>query len=90
MLEQRAVDGKSNEIMAVPYLLQDKDLTGTLTTMDALLTQRSIADQIRQRGGHYLMVVKQNHPQLCAAIAELFAEPPWLVSERASRVLSGP
>jgi predicted transposase YbfD/YdcC len=83
VLEQQAVADKSNEIMAVPYLLQGKDLTGTVTTMDALLTQRSIAAQIRQTGGHYVMVVKQNHPQLCAAIAECFQDPPWLASEQA-------
>jgi predicted transposase YbfD/YdcC len=50
--------------------------------MDALLTQRAIAAQIRQGGGHYLMVVKQNHPQLWAAIGECFQDPPWLASER--------
>jgi predicted transposase YbfD/YdcC len=83
VLEQRAVENKSNEIVAVPHLLAGKDLTGTVTTMDALLTQRSIASQIRKGGGHYLMVVKQNHPQLWAAIAECFDDPPWLTSERA-------
>ncbi len=37
---------------------------GTVTTMDALLTQRTLAAQIRRRGGHYLMVVKENQPAL--------------------------
>ena len=86
VLEQRAVEDKSNEIVAVPHLLQGKDLTGTVTTIDSLLTQRSIADQIRHTGRRYLMVVKHNHPQLWAAIAECFEDPPWLVSERALTV----
>ena len=51
VLEQRAVDQKSNEIKAVPHLLQGQDLRGTVTTMDALLTQRAIAQQIVGGGG---------------------------------------
>ncbi len=81
VLSQRAVERKSNEIKAVPHLLQGRDLTGTVTTMDALLTQRAIAQQIVGAGGHYLMSVKANQGELCMATAELFACPPWLVQE---------
>lgn len=83
VLSQRAVESKSNEIKAVPLLLllQGRDLTGTVTTMDALLTQRAIAQQIVGAGGHYLMSVKANQGELCLATAELFACPPWLVQE---------
>jgi predicted transposase YbfD/YdcC len=81
VLSQRAVERKSNEIKAVPLLLQGRDLTGTVTTMDALLTQRAIAQQIVGAGGHYLMSVKANQGELCLATAELFACPPWLVQE---------
>jgi len=81
VLKQRAVKHKSNEIKAVPYLLEGQDLRGTVTTMDALLTQRAIAQQIVNGSGHYLMVVKGNQPELCLSIAELFACPPWLASE---------
>jgi predicted transposase YbfD/YdcC len=49
--------------------------------MDALLTQRAIAQQIVGAGGHYLMSVKANQGELCMATAELFACPPWLVQE---------
>lgn len=86
VLGQRAVDRKSNEIKAVPTLLQEQDLRGTVTTMDALLTQRAIAQQIVSSGGHYLMSVKANQRELCLATAELFASvdegaPPWLMYE---------
>lgn len=83
VLAQLAVADKANEIVAAPRLVADRDLTGTVTTMDALLTQRTFAAQIRQQGGHYLMVVKENQPDLAEAIAALFAAPPWLVTERA-------
>ena len=82
VLSQRAVESKSNEIKAVPPLLQEQDLTGTVTTMDALLTQRAIAQQIVRAGGHYLMSVKANQRELCLATAELFADPPWLTYEQ--------
>lgn len=87
VLGQQAVERKSNEIKAVPPLLQGRDLTGTVTTMDALLTQRAIAQQIVSAGGHYLMSVKANQRELCLASAELFASldagtPPWLAHEQ--------
>jgi predicted transposase YbfD/YdcC len=78
VLEQRRVTDKSNEITAVPQVLKGRDLTGTVTTMDALLTQRSIAQQILHQGGQYLMIVKENQGNLYAAIALLFQEPQLL------------
>ena len=76
VLAQRAVDRKSNEITAAPKLLADRDLTGTVTTMDALLTQRQIAEQILAQNGDYLMVVKRNQPSLYEAVEFLFSSPP--------------
>jgi predicted transposase YbfD/YdcC len=76
VLGQRPVAEKSNEIPAAPDLLRGHDLTGTVTTVDAQLTQRALAQQILDQGGHYLMVVKPNQPALHAAIAELFTTPP--------------
>lgn len=76
VLGQQAVDRKTNEITVVPELLADRDLTGTVTTMDALLTQRQIADQILAQNGDYLMVVKRNQPHLYEAIEFLFSSPP--------------
>ncbi len=82
ILTQTAVDQKSNEITAVPRLLAGRDLTGTVTTMDARLTQRQVAQQILAQQGHYLMVVKANQPELYQAIALLFARPPWTRTEQ--------
>jgi predicted transposase YbfD/YdcC len=76
VLGQVAVGDKSNEITAAPVLLAGRSLAGTVTTTDAQLTQRKLARQIRDQGGHYLMVVKANHPDLSTAIVALFAEPP--------------
>jgi predicted transposase YbfD/YdcC len=75
-LGQEDVPGKGHEIQAVQRLLADRDLSGTVTTMDALLTQRSIAELIIRQHGHYLMVVKPNQPELYKAIALLFESPP--------------
>jgi predicted transposase YbfD/YdcC len=73
---QVRVRDKSNEITAVPVLLRGLDLRGTVTTMDALLTQQAIAQQILDQQGHYLMIVKENQPALYAAIDLVFTEPP--------------
>jgi predicted transposase YbfD/YdcC len=82
VLNQVAVSDKSNEITAVPQLLAKRDLTGTVTTMDALLTQRSLCQQILDQGGHYLVVVKRNHPSLYDDIALLFEGRPWTIQEK--------
>lgn len=76
VLAQRTVDCKTNEITVAPELLAGRDLTGTVTTMDALLTQQQIAQQILDQKGDYLMVVKRNQPSLYEAIDFVFASPP--------------
>lgn len=76
VLGQALVASKTNEITVVPALLAGRDLGGTVTTMDALLTQAHVAQQILDQGGHYLMVVKQNQPTLYDNIALLFQTPP--------------
>jgi predicted transposase YbfD/YdcC len=76
VLAQTAVARKTNEITAAPALLAGRDLTGTITTMDALLTQRSFAQQILDQHGHYLMIIKQNQPTLYAAAHLVFEAPP--------------
>ncbi len=85
VLDQVAVAEKGNEITAAPRLLAGRDLHGTVTTMDALLAQRDLAAQIRHQGGHYLMVVKANQPDLYETIDRLFvAPPPPLASDYAA------
>ena len=51
-LGQVAVDAKSNEITAIPALLELLDLNGALVTMDALGCQKAIAQKIVDQGGH--------------------------------------
>jgi len=75
VLGQVAVAAKSNEIVAVPEVLAGRDLSGTVTTMDALLTQQAILRQIRSHHGDYLAVVKATQPELLHAIERLFREP---------------
>jgi predicted transposase YbfD/YdcC len=74
-LAQTEVASKHNEITAAPTLLQDRNLSGTVTTGDALLTQRSLARPIRARDGHYLMIVKRNQRQLWEDLDLLFRIP---------------
>ena len=76
VLGQGRVAEKANEIRAVPPLLAGRDLQGTVTTMDAFLTHRSLAQQIRKQRGHYLMIVKANQPELLEHIGLLFRMPP--------------
>lgn len=63
-LGQVAVDAKSNEITAIPKLLETLDLHGALVTIDAMGCQKAIAEKIVDRGGHYLLTVKDNQEHL--------------------------
>ena len=76
MLGQEAVSDKSNEITAIPLLLQRLELAGALVTIDAMGTQTAIAQAILDRGGDYLLALKQNRPETFASGEELFASPP--------------
>lgn len=73
-LGQVAVDGKSNEITAIPPLLQLLDLHGALVTIDAMGCQKAIAQQIIDQGGDYVLTVKDNQEHLLADIQEAFAQ----------------
>jgi predicted transposase YbfD/YdcC len=70
-LGQEAVDPKSNEITAIPKLLELLDLEGTLVSIDAMGCQREIAEQIVEQKGDYLLAVKENQPTLYAEIERL-------------------
>jgi predicted transposase YbfD/YdcC len=75
-LTQQAVAAKTNEITAVETVLGAIVLTGRIVTMDALLTQRQVAQTIVEAGGDYVMIVKDNQPQLKADIELVFTLPP--------------
>jgi predicted transposase YbfD/YdcC len=71
-LGQRAVDGKSNEITAVPELLDALHLDGSIVTLDAMGCQKDIAAQIRAKGADDLLVLKANHGRAFEAVREHF------------------
>src|SRR5713226_4117286 len=64
ILGQVTTDAKSNEITAIPKLLELLDLHGALVTIDAMGCQKAIAKQIVQQGGDYVLNVKENQPHL--------------------------
>jgi predicted transposase YbfD/YdcC len=67
-LGQVAVDGKSNEITAIPRLLELLTVKGALVTIDAMGCQKEIARQIVEGGGDYILPVKGNQEHLRADI----------------------
>jgi predicted transposase YbfD/YdcC len=69
-LGQVAVDGKSNEITAIPQLLELLDLHGALVTIDAIGCQKAIASKIIDKGGDYVLAVKGNQERLLFDIQE--------------------
>ena len=71
-LGQRAVDGKSNEITAVPELLDVLQLDGCIVTLDAMGCQKGIAARIRAKGADYLLGLKANHGRAFEAVREHF------------------
>jgi predicted transposase YbfD/YdcC len=75
-LTQQAVDAKTNEITQVETVLRQLVLKDRVVTMDALLTQRHAAQAIVDAGGDYVMIVKENQPQLRADIELVFTLPP--------------
>ena len=63
---------KSNEITAIPQLLDLLDLQGCIVTIDAMGCQREIAQQIVDGGADYVLAVKENQGQLHEGIRDLF------------------
>jgi predicted transposase YbfD/YdcC len=87
-LAQVAVDDKSNEITAIPRLLELLDLSGALVTIDAMGCQKEIAAKIVAGGGDDILAVKDNQPHLhqdiddrfMAAMEDDFAGLEWSVA----------
>jgi predicted transposase YbfD/YdcC len=74
VLGQRQTEAKSNEITAIPELLEVLDLREATVTIDAMGCQTAIAQTIRAGGGHYLLSVKDNQLTLHEDIQTTFAE----------------
>jgi predicted transposase YbfD/YdcC len=72
-LGQVAVDDKSNEITAIPRLLELLDVHGALVTIDAMGCQKAIAAKVVAGGGDYVLAVKDNQPNLLEDIRRTIA-----------------
>ena len=69
---------KSNEITAIPQLIESLDVRGGTITIDAMGCQREIASTIVEKEATYILAVKGNHPTLYTEIEEYFA---WAVND---------
>jgi predicted transposase YbfD/YdcC len=73
-LAQVATDEKSNEITAIPAVLQLVDMKGAIVTIDAMGTQKAIAAQIVDGGGDYVLALKRNQEKLHDAVVDYMIE----------------
>ena len=71
---QVAVDGKGNEITAIPKLLALLDLRGATVTADAMGCQRAVAERVVAGGGDYVLALKENQPTLHAKVKAMLDE----------------
>lgn len=76
VLGQEKVADKSNEITAIPMLLDALYVKGFLISIDAMGCQRDIAAKIIEKGGDYLLAVKGNQPTLLASVETAFIDCP--------------
>ena len=76
VLGQLSTHQKSNEITAIPKLLDTVDVRGVVVTIDAMGCQRDIAKKIIDKGGDYILQIKGNQPTLEQETADAFEELP--------------
>lgn len=74
VLGQLSTDEKSNEITAIPRLLEMLNLEGSVVSIDAMGCQKAIAGQIVEQEGDYVLAVKENQPTLHEAVKGVFDE----------------
>jgi predicted transposase YbfD/YdcC len=72
VLGQVKVDEKSNEISAIPALLRVLEINGCIVTTDALGCQQEIASIVIEKGGDYILALKENQGQLYEDVTDLF------------------
>ena len=73
-LGQRTTEEHSNEITAIPKLLDTLNIRGSIMTIDAMGTQTAIAEKIRKKRGHYVLAVKENQKELYEEIRLYFED----------------
>ena len=74
VLGQRATEAKSNEITAIPELLDTLLLRGCIVTIDAMGCRKKIAQKIMDRDGQYLLALKGNQSTLAEEVEEAFID----------------
>jgi predicted transposase YbfD/YdcC len=74
VLGQQAVDGKSNEITAIPELVKSLDLKGAIVSIDAMGCQKEIAAALSDAGAEYVLALKENQPTLYQDVNQLFLD----------------
>ena len=84
VLAQTKVSSKSNEITAIPILLDLLDIEGSIITIDAMGTQKKIAAKIHQANGDYILFLKANHPTLFQDVNT------WFDSQQTANILPLP
>ena len=89
VLGQEATDEKSNEITAIPALVERLDLEGALVSIDAMGCNPNIAQSILDAKADYLLAVKDNQPTLHAEIKSYFDTAPSNQVERSQVVEKG-
>ena len=72
ILGQQVVDDKTNEITAIPLLIELLEIKGCTITIDAAGCQKHIAAQIVEKEAHYVLAVKGNQPSLDEALQQVF------------------
>lgn len=78
-LGELAVDEKSNEITAIPELLELIDIEGDIVTIDAIGCQTGIAEKIREKKADYVLALKDNQPTLHKDVKDYFD---WIENEK--------
>lgn len=73
-LGQQAIDEKSNEITAIPQLLDKINIKNSVVTIDAMGTQTAIAEKIKKQKGDYVLAVKENQKTLFEEISLYFED----------------
>jgi predicted transposase YbfD/YdcC len=73
VLGQVKTEDHSNEIVAIPELLNMLDIQGCIVTIDAMGCQRKIAEKVLAQGGDYILALKDNQPELHKSVCTLFA-----------------
>ena len=74
VLGQVKVDEKSNEITAIPALLEMLAISGCIVTIDAMGCQKDIASKVIDKEAHYVLALKDNQRKLYEAVQALFAK----------------